>query len=133
MRLVARPGATPLGLVFLACAIALAAAVAVLHLDRLPVALCAFKAITGVPCMTCGTTRTLARLATLDLRGAAAMNPLATAVGIALVPWGLADLALLKRGAAVTLEVSRRAARPLRIAALAAIALNWAYLMAMGI
>jgi hypothetical protein len=132
MRLVARAGATPLGAVFLACGIVIAAAVGLLHLDRLPVAFCAFKAIAGVPCLTCGTTRALARLFALDLPGAVAMNPLAAAVGLLLVPWGLADLVLLPRGRALGLEVSPGTAPVLRVAALALVAANWAYLMVAG-
>jgi hypothetical protein len=52
VRLVAR-GATPLGAIFLACGL-VAAAVGLLHLDRLPVTFCAFKAVTGIPCLGCG-------------------------------------------------------------------------------
>ena len=89
MRLVARAGATPLGAIFLACALVVAAAVGLLHLDRLPVTFCAFKAVTGIPCMGCGTTRAFARLFNLDLPGAVSMNPLSAAVALALVPWGL--------------------------------------------
>ena len=132
MRLVARPGATPLGAVFLACGIILAAAVGVLHLDHLPITFCAFKAMTGLPCMTCGTTRTLGRLFLLDLPGAVQMNPLAAAVGLALVPWGLADLALLRRGCALALEVSPRLAPFVRVGAVTLLAVNWAYLIAAG-
>jgi hypothetical protein len=132
VRLAARPGATPLGAIFLACGIAMAAGVGLLHLDRLPVAFCAFKALTGLPCLTCGTTRAFARLFTLDLPGAVAMNPLAAAVALALVPWGLADLVLLARGRALALEVSPGVAPFLRVAAVTVVAANWAYLIALG-
>ena len=132
MRLSARPGAAPLGLIFLACAAVIAAAVGLLHLDRLPVTLCAFKAVTGLPCLSCGTTRALARLVVLDLPGAVAMNPLAAALGIALVPWGVGDLVLLRRGSALALEVTPRAAPLLTAAAVALVAVNWAYLMVAG-
>ena len=72
VKLVARPGATPLGAIFLACGVVVAAAVGLLHLDRLPITLCAFKAVTGVPCLGCGTTRAFARLFDLDVPGAVA-------------------------------------------------------------
>jgi len=129
---VARPGGTPLGLVFLACAVIIGAAVGLLHLDRLPVAFCAFKAVTGHPCLTCGTTRALARLVRLDVPGALAMNPMTASAALALVPWGAADLALLPRGRAVGLEISPRWAPVVRVAAIVLAAANWAYLIAAG-
>jgi hypothetical protein len=132
MRLVARPGGTPLGAIFLACGIVMAAGIGLLHLDALPMALCAFKAVTGVPCLTCGTTRALARLFTLDVPGAVAMNPLAAAVGLALVPWGAADLLLLARERALALEITPGFAPLVRAAAVALVAANWAYLIVAG-
>jgi Protein of unknown function (DUF2752) len=132
VRLVARAGATPLGAIFLAIGVALAAAVGLLHLDHLPVSFCAFKAVTGLPCMTCGTTRAFGRLFSLDLAGAIAMNPLSAAVGLALVPWGIADLVLLPRGRALTLEVRPGLAPVLRVAAVTLVVANWAYLIAAG-
>jgi hypothetical protein len=128
----ARPGATPVGAILAACALVAIALVVLLHLDRLPVSLCVFRAVTGVPCMTCGTTRALARLARLDLAGALAMNPLAAAGTLALLPWALADLVLLPRGRALSLELSPAAARVARIAAVAAVLANWVWLVVAG-
>ena len=75
----ARTGRAPLGAILAACALAATTLVSVLHLDRLPFSLCVFKALTGWPCMTCGTTRALGRLAHFDVAGALAMNPLVAA------------------------------------------------------
>ncbi|HET7293596.1 MAG TPA: DUF2752 domain-containing protein [Vicinamibacteria bacterium] len=105
---------------------------ALLRLDRLPFAICAFKAFTGLPCPTCGSTRAAAHLARLDLAGALAQNPLATAAAGALVAWGVLDLLLMLRGRALWLEVSPAVARALRLGAVAAIVANWAYLIAAG-
>jgi len=132
VRLVARAGATPLGAIFLACGLVIAAAVGLLHLDHLSVSFCAFKAVTGLPCMTCGTTRAFGRLASLDLRGAIVMNPLSAAVALGLVPWGIADLALWPRGRALELEISPAVAPVLRVAGVAGVFANWAYLIAAG-
>ncbi len=128
----ARPGATPVGALLAACALVAVAMVALLHLDRLPFSVCVFRAVTGFPCMTCGTTRALARLARLDLAGALAMNPLATLGTLALLPWAAADLLLLSRGRALSLELSPAAARAVRIGAVAAVLANWAWLVAAG-
>ena len=69
-----------------------ALAVALLHLDRLPFALCVFRGLTGLPCPTCGSTRAVGRLAALDLAGALAMNPLTTLAAAGVVGWAVADL-----------------------------------------
>jgi hypothetical protein len=126
------PGAMPLGLVFLVVGVVAAAAVAVLHLDQLPIGFCAFKAVTGWPCLTCGTTRAVGRLAALDVGGALAMNPLVTAFAFLLVPWGLGDLALARRGRALALRLSPLAGRVARVAGIVALAVNWIYLVAAG-
>ena len=128
----AKDGALPLGAIFLAIGAVGALAIAVLHLDNLPFFFCAFHAVTGLPCLTCGATRAMADLVAGDLRGAVAMNPLATLAAIGMVPWGLADLALMTRGRAVSVEVAPAGARVVRIAALTLVAVNWAYLVAAG-
>jgi hypothetical protein len=129
----ARLNGLPLGAIFLGIAVAGTAAVALLGLDRLPIAVCTFRAVTGLPCLTCGATRAAARLAFGDVAGAFAMNPLATAGALALVPWGIADLALMTRGRALVVEVARPAAAwALRGLAVAAVVVNWAYLVVAG-
>jgi uncharacterized protein DUF2752 len=128
----AQPDGAPLGAIFLGIAVVGAAAVAVLHLDRLPILVCMFRAATGIPCLTCGATRAAGLLAMGDVAGALAMNPLATLGALALVPWGLADLALFARGKALLVEVTPPAARAMRGLAVAAVVGNWAYLVAAG-
>ena len=128
----ARADALPLGAIFLALGAVAAFAVAVLHLDRLPILVCVFRAVTGVPCLTCGATRALAGLAAGDVAGAWTMNPLATLGAFMLVPWGIGDLALMTRGRALSLEMAPPAARALRVLAVLAVGANWAYLVAAG-
>jgi uncharacterized protein DUF2752 len=127
-----RPGAVPLGATFGAMGLLAGLAVSLLHLDRLPFAFCTFKAATGWPCLTCGSTRALGRLLALDVPGALALNPLATLAGLLLVPWALADLVLLTRGRALALELGPRGALWLRLAVGVALLANWAYLIAAG-
>jgi hypothetical protein len=127
-----RPGAVPLGAILAGLGLCAIVAAGALHLDRLPLTLCTFKALTGWACLTCGTTRALARLFELDLAGALAMNPLATVGTLALVPWALADLVLLPRGSALDVTLSPALARVARVAAVALVLANWAYLLAAG-
>jgi hypothetical protein len=104
-----------------------------LHLDHLPFSVCAFKATTGLPCMTCGTTRALARLMRFDLMGAVRVQPLATAALLSLAAWAAVDLALLTRGRRLRLSIDAAHVRWLLIlGALAALA-NWAYLIRAGV
>jgi hypothetical protein len=128
----ARAGALPLGAIFLGIGAGAAFAVAVLHLDRLPILVCLFRAVTGIPCLTCGATRALAELVAGDVSGALVMNPLATLGAFLLVPWGVFDLALMTRGRALSLEVAPGGARALRYLAIVAVVANWAYLVASG-
>lgn len=125
-------GSLPLGAIFGGIAVLGSAVVGLLGLDRLPFTVCYFKTLTGLPCPTCGSTRSVGCLVEGDLPAALAMNPLAAAVILALVPWALADLALLARGRALGLEVSPRVGGLLRVAAVALVLANWAYLIAAG-
>lgn len=90
------------------------------------------KALTGLPCPSCGSTRALARLLDFDIPGAFAMNPLATAAALLVAAWAMADLALLPSRRAFVVELGPRPARLLRGAVVAALAANWLYLVAAG-
>jgi len=124
--------ATPLGAIFGVIGVSVAGAVSLLGLDRLPLSLCTWKAFTGIPCPMCGTTRALACLGHVDLPGALAMNPLATAAALLVAAWAVADLALLPSRRAFVVELGPGPARLLRAAVLAALAANWLYLVAAG-
>jgi hypothetical protein len=94
---------------------------------------CAFKTITGLPCPTCGVTRTVIALSRGDLDGALFLNPLAAIAG------GAALLYLLYAAAVLALRlprfrptVSAIGARRLRVAAVAVLGLNWVWLIATG-
>jgi hypothetical protein len=132
MRLMTARGAFPLGAALAAAGVVAAVAVGLLHLDRLPITLCLFKQMTGLPCATCGSTRAFAYLYQLDPAGAFRLNPFAAlgALGIAL--WGLADLALLTGGRVLALDVTPGESKGLAWGVLLALAVNWAYVLAAG-
>ena len=132
VRFTAVPNALPLGAILAGIGVLAAAAVGLLHLDALPFTVCVFKLTTGLPCVTCGSTRALGRLFHGDLYGAWHMNPLAATGALALVPWAAADLLLMTRGRALAVDLAPSAARAARIAVVAAALANWAYLVAAG-
>jgi hypothetical protein len=131
LRLVTAPG-PPLGAIFGGIGLAAAAAVRLLGLDRIPLTLCVFKGLTGLPCPTCGSTRALGRLFGLDLAGALAMNPFTTVLAAVVAAWAVADVALLPRGVAVGVQASKTAGFALRVGALLLFLANWVYLLAAG-
>jgi hypothetical protein len=132
VRLRAPQGRLPLGAIFGTIALVGTCAVGLLHLDHLGFPVCFFKAVTGLPCPACGSTRALGRLFALDLGGAFAMNPLTTVAALVLVPWAIADLLLLTRGRALDADVAPRLGVVLRVVAVVVIVLNWAWLVASG-
>lgn len=132
MRVKAVAGAFPLGAVLAAIGMAAGLAIGLLHLDRLPISLCVFKAVTGWPCLTCGSTRAVALLFVRDVPGAFAMNPLTTLLAAALLPWGVADGVLMLRGRALGVELSPWLGLAIRAVAVSLLLGQWAYLIAAG-
>ena len=124
--------APPLGAIFGGIGLLAAAAVSLLRLDRIPLTLCVFKGLTGLPCPTCGSTRALGRLFALDFAGALGMNPFTTLVAVLVAGWAVADLALLSRRRALDLEVPKPLGFALRVGALVLFLANWFYLIAAG-
>ena len=105
-----------------------------LPFGQLPVPPCTFRMITGVPCLTCGGTRSLTAVAHLDLAAAFLMNPLVALAGLAAAAYvvhaaGVWALGWPRWRPSVS---SPRARRLLRIAVIGAVLLNWTYLIAVG-
>ena len=122
----------PLGGIFGGLAALGCAVVGLLGLDQLGFTVCIFRLTTGLPCATCGATRALGRLLRLDLAGALLMNPLVTLGTLALVAWGLLDLALLPTRRALRLGVAAAWQPTVRVVVVALVLLNWAFLILVG-
>ena len=122
----------PLGAIFGGIGVLAAGAVWLLRLDRIPLTLCVFKGLTGLPCPTCGSTRALGRLFALDFAGALALNPFTTLAAVVVGGWAVGDLVLLPRGRALDLDVPKRLGFALRVGALVLFLANWVYLIAAG-
>ncbi len=90
---------------------------------------CAFHALTGVACPTCGGTRALLALARLDVPAALAWNPLVTLAALVFVLGGLAALVRALRGQGVPDGPPPRWAGA---AAGLAFAANWAFVIVSG-
>lgn len=125
-------GALPLGGIFGGFAALGCVAVGLFGLDHLAFTVCIFRLTTGLPCATCGATRAFGRLFRLDLAGALLMNPLVTLGTLAVVAWGLVDLALLPTRRALRLGVAKVWQPTVRILVIAAVLLNWAFLIFTG-
>jgi len=89
---------------------------------------CTFRNLTGIPCPTCGTTRTGLALLDFDFCGAFVVNPLATVAGVVFIAGGGLALAwALLRGPipSSSLQWYRRWTMPF----IGMILINWAYLI----
>ena len=98
------------------------------------VRVCLFHRLTGLPCLTCGSTRALAALAAGDVAGAFSQQPLAVAVTIALGAGFAAYtfcLVAVRRRVFVRLEPNEWRVAGLALAGLAL--LNWVYLAWRGV
>lgn len=102
-------------------------------LDAGGVRLCLFHRWTGLPCLTCGSTRACAALATGDVSGAFRIQPLVSALLAAGAAAGLAHSLLLACGRAVEVRLSAGERRTLLRAGLVLAAVNWVYLAWRGV
>jgi hypothetical protein len=127
------PG-SPVGLNLGALTAVAAVAAHLLSADQWGVTLCFFKAVTGKPCFTCGTTRALAALGRADPGAALRAQPLVTAAALAVLTWAVIDLALLVRGHRLTVSVTTRGSGAATAGVtIALLVLNWIYLIRTGV
>jgi len=92
---------------------------------------CPLKSIAGLPCPTCGATRAALALVAFDPWAAVMLNPLATGAWLLLIGGGLAALAYTLTGRRLP-TLPNRLPMTLRLAAVAAVTVNWIYLVVVG-
>jgi len=92
---------------------------------------CPFKALFGIPCPSCGVTRSAMALATLDIAGAMSINPLATAAWVVLIVGGVVAGALACLDQSPP-EPAWQVARRVRWLSVLLVLVNWAYLLRAG-
>ncbi|HQL49694.1 MAG TPA: DUF2752 domain-containing protein [Kiritimatiellia bacterium] len=102
-------------------------------LDAGGVRLCLFHRWTGLPCLTCGSTRACAALATGDVSGAFRIQPLVSALLAAGAAAGIAHSLLLACGRVVEARLSAGERLTLILAGIALAAINWVYLAWHGV
>jgi hypothetical protein len=93
---------------------------------------CPFLAMTGYPCLTCGATRCSIAFFHADVARALSWNPLVLVALFGVVLFDVyAAIVLVTRGARLrVVDWTRMEKRMVRIAVVALIAVNWAYLLA---
>jgi hypothetical protein len=116
-----RAPAEAFGLMLVALAIA-----KLLSFVQVPLPVCSFKAITGIPCAFCGGTRAFRALAGFHLREALQFNPLATLGAFAVLIWFLAWLIAPTRVAEFNARLGRKRLWPYVVAL---VALNWIFVI----
>lgn len=125
-----RPGEIEFGIIYGIIALcALAAGRLLPVFDLLPS--CMFRAASGIPCPTCGTTRSLVHMAHGDVPAAIAQNPLFAAGLLAVLVWMAVNTVLvLLRSPRPVLVTTRSEGTLIRIAVVVLLLSNWAYLLA---
>ncbi len=98
---------------------------------RLP-PLCTFKHLTGLPCLTCGMTRSWVSLVHGELRQALAWNPAGAALCAITVVGTAYLLVRMAGGPALRLDTSAAERRGMRIGLVLGVAANWAFVFTAG-
>lgn len=121
-------------LIWLAVSVSSIAAGAAWLALGLPSPRCPFLAITGLPCVTCGSTRSVIALLHGDFLPALRWNPLAFVVLCGLLAFDLyATIVLIGRTVRLRIvDWTARERNVTRIVVVGLVALNWIYLLAHG-
>ncbi|MCP4221536.1 MAG: DUF2752 domain-containing protein [bacterium] len=129
-----KKGELNLPLIYGAIALLLGVMAYMLHLqNRMPLMRCPFKAFTGIPCPTCGSTRLVQGIFSADLPTAFAFNPLLFLTGFALIAWVVYGVTMLFYRRRLQLVLSPKEGLVFRLGIVAVFLVNWVYLIAAGV
>jgi hypothetical protein len=96
-------------------------------------ATCVFKAVTGVPCLTCGGTRAVEALAAGRFLEALWLNPMVTAVAAGWAAYAAYGIGAMARAwPRVAVRMDAQECTVLRVIAGAAVLAGWVFLVAEG-
>jgi disulfide bond formation protein DsbB len=91
---------------------------------------CAFQGLFGIPCPTCGATRSIMHLANGSIAAALAMNPLIAVSIVSAILYFLYSLISITAGVPrVHITLTDAEKNVLRIGAVLIVLINWAYLI----
>ncbi len=90
---------------------------------------CLFRLWSGLPCPTCGATRTGIELSHFHIAEAFLENPLFFLLFTALFFWGMNTVIGVVTGKNIKIDLTKREKKLVRILLLSAILLNWLYLV----
>jgi hypothetical protein len=123
------PGEIEFGIIYGSIAVMALVAARYLPITEM-VPACPFKAFTGIPCPTCGTTRSLMHLAHGDLAGSLILNPLFSLSMITALFLLFVRSAILPFSrSGITLTHTRREGTLLRAGMAGMFLANWIYLI----
>lgn len=127
-------GTPPLGVIF-GGVLAFAVLGSLIWLELgLPRPVCPLRAWTGIPCLTCGTTRMVEALRRGDPLEAVRWNPLVFGAGAAIAVWACVSATWRVLGLRIRRVIlGRRETLALRILALAALVGGWGYQVWRGV
>ncbi len=99
-------------------------------LDLLPP--CIFHRLTGIPCLTCGGTRSLVALSQFDIASSFLLNPMLLLFAVGIMAFSLFSLfsAVSKKG--IIANFSEGQKKALRVGIIGLFLANWAYLVVAG-
>ena len=90
---------------------------------------CLFRAVTGIECPTCGTTRSLMALLVGDVPRALAVNPLVALLAFTGAGFALNAAAQLALGRGLVIELARAEQWVAALGFTALVGLNWLYVL----